>query len=202
MKKTLVLSAAATAALALAFAAFYPGKDLCVMCVAIQDRLDDAGKSIQGQTDLELCGVAPDGGADLPGISKIIKCGDAYTEGANPIVEAPEAKDEPVKKNEKPPKAKKDKLTDTASVVALGGTGAACADQRDGALLCEQLMTASPGRAAYWRTAPQGLVMEQGFWRGDGCIASVPFETQERERVAGCTNPQGAGCQIRSACKK
>jgi hypothetical protein len=231
MKKTLVLSAAATAALALALGAYLklhgteeilaaaaeidPGKDTCLTCEILTDPADGGDKA---QMSLTVCGkrekadwtkdclaLAPawceidpkkpekewtgpeKDCADLATLACIEHVNSVLASGARLVPGT-------CLKSAYDPGVTVDgggEVPTATTVSALPLTGAACSSGAN----CEQLV------GGKWTTAKRALVMPPGYWRGAGCVAAFSVETEARERVAGCTNPQGAGCSIPSACR-
>jgi hypothetical protein len=169
----------------------WPGAGKCRVCVVVLDV--DGTKT---QADWELCGDAPKADVEYPGLVRVVGCGDPYPDDGKPppVVVAPEAKAAPFKDGDMAASIVKVEVVPGTSYLSPGASGAACADQRKDALLCERLIPAYPGSPARWERAPAALVLPPGQWRGKGCIASIPYETEVREQTG------GPGSQIRKEC--
>jgi hypothetical protein len=194
-----ILAAAASAALvtgAALLAAFWPGDKLCRVCTVIV-AVEDKGVTTKSQADWEICGAEPKDPPDYPGLVRVVQCGEAYADDKPPAVTvAPVATAAPAKDTDPAATIGKTPVIAGTSALSLGATGAACADQRRDALLCERRIHAYPGSPERWERAPAATILEAGDWRGKGCIASLPFETELREESG------GPGSQIRPECRK
>ena len=192
-----ILAAAASAAVitgAALLAIYWPGEKLCRVCTVIV-AVEDKGVTTKSQQDWEICGAEPKD-FDAPSLVRVVQCGEPYPDDKPPATTvAPVAKAAPVKATDPAATIGKTPIITGTSALSLGATGAACADQRRDALLCERRIHPYPGHPERWERAPVAEILSPGDWRGKGCIASIAMETELREESG------GPGSQIRSECK-